>query len=82
MIEFIDEDKRNFNLSNLRMVTRKENILKNTLRDQAILKRFMKVKNEDEIEEYLEKYPHIIELKRLQIQLNQKIKQNEPTNTK
>lgn len=82
VIEFIDGDTRNFDLSNLRMVTRKENILNNTLRDQSILKRFLKVKNEDERQEYIEKYPHIIELKRLQIQLNQKIKQNEPTNTK
>lgn len=82
VVEFIDEDKTNFELSNLRMVTRKENILKNTLRDESILKRFLKIKNEDDIKDFIEKYPHVIELKRQQLILNQIINKNEPTKTK
>lgn len=63
-VEFLDGNKMNFDISNLVLRTRKENFITNTMRDEAIVKRFLKVKEPELIAEMIEKHPYLIELQR------------------
>lgn len=72
-VEFLDNNKMNFEPSNLVLRTRKENLLKNTMSDSSIVKRFMGVKNPEFVEKIMTEMPELIEQKRQTIKLNQKI---------
>ena len=72
-VEFLDNNKMNFEPSNLVLRTRKENLIINTMRDQSIVKRFLGVKEPELVEKIITEMPEIIELKRNTIKLNQKI---------
>lgn len=76
-VEFLDDNKMNFEPSNLVLRTKKENLLMNTMRDQSIVKRFLGVREPELVEKIITEMPEIIQLKRNTIKLNQKInKQN------
>lgn len=75
-VEFIDGDKMNITIENLVLRSRKENMLNNALSDDSIIKKMLGVKEPKQIELIKEKAPQIIELKRNQIKLNQKIKKS------
>jgi hypothetical protein len=77
-VEFLDNDKMNFEPSNLVLRTKKENLLMNTMRDQSIVKRFFGVREPELVEKIITEMPGLITLKRNTIKLNQKInKQHE-----
>jgi len=73
-VEFLDNDKTNIVIENLVLRTRKESLLKNTMCDSSIVKRFMGVKNPEFIDTIIKEMPELIEQKRKTIILNQKIK--------
>lgn len=70
IVEFIDGNVRNFSPDNLRAVTRGENAVNNLLKDSAILKRFFKITDPDEIEYWKVNHADVIDLKRKEIQIN------------
>lgn len=74
VVEFIDGNRYNFSVQNLRLITREQNLLANTVSDTSILKRFLKIRDPDAIAEYMEKHPELIELKRQQVKINGKLK--------
>lgn len=73
-VEFLDGDKFNIDPSNLVLRTKKENLLKNSVCDASIVKRFLGVKDPELVEKIISDMPELIELKRNTIKLNQKIK--------
>lgn len=66
--------KIDFTIDDLFLQTEAENLIKNTLSDGSIVKRFLKIKDEKEIDFIKENAPELIDLKRTQYKLNQKIK--------
>jgi hypothetical protein len=73
IIQFVDGNKRNFDISNLKMITQSENLLQNKMSDKAIVKRFFGVKNQSLVDQIIQENPQIIQLKRNILQLNQTI---------
>lgn len=77
---FIDGDTMNTDLSNLELITRAENILRNSLTDGAVLDKLARSKGrgrgyvDHELKEELKNHPELIELKRNQLQLQRAIK--------
>lgn len=64
-VEFLPgADKINFSISDLILRTRKENLITNTMRDEAIVKRFLKIKDPEMIAEMIANHPYLIELQR------------------
>lgn len=76
IVEFLDGNKQNFELSNLVLRTRKENMLQNSYSDNGIVKRFFRIKNPEIVEKIKQDIPEIINQKRQTILLNQKINQD------
>lgn len=72
-VEFLDGNKLNFELSNLVLRTRQENMLRNSYSDNGIVKRFFGVKNPETVDKIIEEMPDLIKQKRKTILLNQKI---------
>lgn len=72
-VEFRDGDKFNIDPSNLVLRTKKENLLKNSVCDASIVKRFLRIKEPKLVEKIISDMPELIELKRKTIKLNQKI---------
>lgn len=76
IVEFVDGNSLNLDLSNLRLTSRVENCLRNVTSDRSIVKRFFGCKDEDDIAKVIEDIPQLIELKRtillLQYKLNKK----------
>lgn len=81
-VEFLDGNKMNLELSNLVLRTRKENLLKNTMCDSSIVKRFMRVRNPESVAIIITEMPELIEQKRKTILLNQKINKEYANDTK
>jgi len=77
MVEFVDGDKRNFDISNLELISHRDNLLKNTMMDQSIVKRFFGVKNQKLVDQIIKEIPQIIQLKKITLQLNQTIKKTQ-----
>lgn len=73
IIEFLDGNKLNFEDSNLVLRTRKENLLRNMNSDKAFVKRIFRINDVESVDEIVENYPELIDLKRKTILLNQKI---------
>lgn len=76
IVEFADGDKMNLDIGNLRLVSRLDNVLSNSLKDTCIAKRLLGTKEAEIIEKALREIPDVIELKRksliLKRQLNDK----------
>jgi len=64
IVEFLDGDKLNFDPANLVLRTRKENLLRNSMSDSSIVKRFLGVKDSKAVAIVIEKVPKLIELKK------------------
>jgi hypothetical protein len=64
IVEFNDGDKLNFEPVNLVLRTRKENLLRNTMCDSSIVKRFLGIKEPESVEKVINEMPKLIELKR------------------
>lgn len=75
-VEFKDGDKLNFDVSNLVLRTKKENLINNSYCDTAIVKRFLGVKDPEIVGKVIKDLPDVIELKRNQLKLNKKIREN------
>lgn len=73
-------DKVNFTIEDLELISQKENVLRNTLCDASIVKRFMGERNPETVEKIITEMPELIQLKRQTILLTQKINKNENTN--
>jgi hypothetical protein len=76
IIEFIDSNKFNMNITNLRKVTRAENCINNQNKDAHILKKYFKIHDPEEIQQAISNYGNVIDVKRSQILLTRKLKQN------
>lgn len=76
IIEFVDGDKTNFDISNLIAVTRQENIAKNRYKDIAIVKRHLKIKDPEMQEYVMENHADIIELKRNELKVHGKLREH------
>ena len=74
IVEFADGDKRNFSPDNLVLKSRVQNVRDNGLKDSAIVKRFLKIKDPEEVQRMIAEHPELIELKRNAIKLNGAIK--------
>lgn len=75
MVKFKDGDKMNITIDNLFLASKKDNLIDNTMCDNSIVKRFLGIKNVNEIEFIKEYAPVLIEVKRTQIKLNQKLRE-------
>jgi hypothetical protein len=71
-----DGDKMNYALDNLELITKSENMQRNRLCDNAIVKKFLKVKDPEMVEKVKSDFPKIIELKRTNLKLNQQIQKH------
>lgn len=76
IVEFIDGNSLNVHISNLRLVSRKENMIRNSFSDKSIVKRFFGIKDEKLVSETIEKIPEVIRLKRNALLLNHQINKN------
>lgn len=76
IVEFLDGNKTNFSADNLVLATRRENLLRNTMCDQSIVKRFLGVNDPVMIEKIIKEIPEIIDLKRNALKLNKKINEH------
>ena len=75
VVAFKDGNRSNCSPDNLELLTYRENSIRNSVCDKAIVKRWLKVKDNAEVAEYIENYPHLIELKRNELKLNGKLRQ-------
>lgn len=64
IVELLDGDKLNFEPANFVLRTRKENLLRNSMSDSSIVKRFLGIKDPDAVEIIISEMPKLIELKR------------------
>lgn len=76
-VRFIDGNKKNLEFSNLKLVSLSESLKINSMSDSSILKRFLNIKNQLEVDKIINDFPAIIEVKRNTIKLNQKLKTDE-----
>lgn len=73
IVEFDDGNKLNFEPSNFKLRTRKENLLNNTMCDTSIVKRFLGIKEPEMIQKVIEELPKLIELKRKILKVKKEI---------
>lgn len=77
-VEFVTgADKINFSISDLVLRTKKENMIRNVESDNAIIKRFLGVKQPEIIEKIKKEMPELIDLKRNSIKLNKQLNNHE-----
>lgn len=76
IIEFRDGNPLNVSPENLELKTRRENMIRNSVSDKAIVKRFLGVTDDDSVMKIIAEMPEIIALKRKTILLNHKINKN------
>jgi hypothetical protein len=77
MVVFIDGNKQNFELSNLKLISMTENMNRNCYSDQSIVKRLMKVKDEDLAEHIINCRPDLVEMKKQSMNLKKQLKQHD-----
>lgn len=73
IVEFIDGNRMNFSIQNLRLVSRLDNVLNNSLKDTCIAKRLLRTKDPAIVEKALREIPEVIDLKRKSIILKRKL---------
>ena len=69
-------DKINFSIDDLELITMKENLIRNSMCDSSIVKRFFKLKEPREVAEMIEKYPELIRVKKNILKLKSKINES------
>lgn len=74
MVKFKDGNKENIVIENLFLASMGENLLENTFSDSSVVKRFLGVKDPQEVEFLTNNASELIEAKRIQVKLNQKLK--------
>lgn len=79
-VRFIDGNRRNFELSNLKLMSFEESLQSNTVCDTSIVKRFLGVKEPEMVQKIIQENPGVISLKRNSLRLNKQIKQHERKN--
>jgi hypothetical protein len=75
MVKFLDGNKENIVIGNLFLASKKENLIENALSDSSVVKRFLGVKDPNQVEFLKNNASELIEAKRNQIKLNQKLKE-------
>lgn len=73
-VEFLDGDKLNIEPENLVLRSKKENLLNNSMCDKSIVKRFLGIKEPEDVEIIINEMPKLIELKRKLLIANKKNK--------
>ncbi|MCG9792506.1 HNH endonuclease signature motif containing protein [Flavobacterium algicola] len=76
IVEFKDGDKTNFDPSNLILKSRKENLLRNTMCDTSIVKRFMGIKDPEMVKEVIDNHQGLISVQRNIIKVKSKINES------
>jgi len=79
-VRFIDGDKTNFNIENLKLLSLADSLVINSLSDSSIVKRFLRVKDEKLVKKLITESGPLIELKRNALKLTKQLKQNEGKN--
>lgn len=74
MVKFKDGNKENIVIENLFLASMGENLLENTFSDSSVVKRFLGIKDPKQVEFFKDNASELIEAKRNQIKLNQKLK--------
>jgi hypothetical protein len=80
IVVFKTDDKINFTIDDLEMISMRENVIRNGRSDTAIVKKYLGIKEPEMIEKVLFEVPGIIQLKRTNLILKSKIKSNENNN--
>lgn len=75
IVIFKDGNKQNCAIENLEIVSRRENMLRNTYSDKAIVKRFFKLYDPEIVDDFIQKNKALIEQKRQTLLLTVKINQ-------
>lgn len=68
------DDKVNFTIDDLELISMEENLQRNIVCDSSIVKRFLGVKDAEKVDEIIKELPEVIIQKRKTILLNQQIK--------
>lgn len=76
-VRFIDGDKMNFDIDNLKLVSLSESLKINSMCDKSIVKRFLGIKDKGLVEKIITDHKDIVSLKRNALKLNQQINKNE-----
>lgn len=76
-VRFKDGNKMNFDIDNLILVSLSESLKINSMSDSSIAKRFLSIKDPNELEKVINDFPSIIEVKRNIIKLSQKLKKDD-----
>jgi hypothetical protein len=79
---FKDGNGRNFDIENLELITKKENLNRNRFCGKAIVKRYFKIYDDELIEKFINENRAVIEQKRKTILLNQKINRHHAKRSK
>lgn len=74
------DDKINFTIDDLELISMKENLLRNTVCDASIVKRFMGIKQPELVEKAINEIPDLIHLKRTNLIINSQIKNYDQNN--
>lgn len=73
VVYFLDGNKRNFSPENLKIKSKKQNLLDNQITDSCIVKRLVR---DEDLREIVKQSPELIDLKRKSLLLTRKIKEN------
>lgn len=76
IVVFKTDDKINFTIDDLELITMRENVIRNGRCDTAIIKRYLGIKEPEMIEKAINEIPEVIELKRTELILTNKLKSN------
>lgn len=80
MVIVIKGDRLNFTIGDLEMISKRENFIRNSQCDSAIVKKYLRIKDPEMVEKFIAEMPGIIELKRANLILNTQIKNHENNN--
>ena len=76
VVKMVDGNKLNFNIDNLVLFTKAENMILNSHCDTSIVKKNLGIKDEKMIKQVIAEMPQLIELKRNNLILNSKLKKH------
>lgn len=77
IVYHLDGNGMNVLKENLVCINRLDLMKNNINTDEAFVKRIFRIKDDDQVRLFIEKYPHVIALKKNTLKLNQQIKKNE-----
>jgi len=73
MVIIKSDDRQNFIINDLELITQREHVMRNGRSDKAIIKKFFGIKDPAEIEKIIAEVPGIIELKRTNLKVNSQL---------